>query len=93
MKRIKKAVILIINVIILLLIASRISFKGEPGIDFVAATIGHAYGFHDWTYNPKENGVILTPPPNVNVFVKEEKGWMMGQQGDLIPIQIRIEVW
>ena len=81
--------------------------KEKLGFKFVAATIpfvpvtvvgdpcgiSHTCGFNEWAYNPKEGGEVITKPPNVNVFVKEEKTWMMGEQCDLVPIRIRIEVW
>lgn len=81
-----------VNVVIFLLILSYLPLKEEHGQDFVAATVGHSE-FVKWSYNPKEKGVIITPPPNINVFVKEEKTWVIGQQGDLKPIVVRIEIW
>lgn len=88
MNKMKKVIILIINVIIIFLIAGSIVFKEKPGFEVEAATIGHACEICKWSYNQG-----IKPPSNVNVYVKEEKAWIMGAQGDLQPVIVRIEVW
>lgn len=75
------------NITVTSLISPPLPAQPLPGV-------GNACVFTDRGYNPKDdNGIIITPPPNVNIFVKEEKAWMMGEQSDLIPISVRIEVW
>lgn len=100
-------VILLINVIIVLFILNNMVLKEKAGLDFVAASIpfvpatvignpcgiAHTCGFNEWAYNPKEEGGFITKPPDVNVFVREEKVWMMGEKCDLVPIRVKIEIW
>lgn len=98
--KIKKTIILIINIVAIFLILNSIIIKEKP-INFVSAIpivpatiagdpcdISHTCGFSEWGYNSNE-----TIPPNVNVYVKEGVEWMIGQQCDMIPIKVKIDVW
>lgn len=78
--KIKKIVVLSLNVIIMILIIGSIHFEEIPGRMFVAATAGG--------YNQ-----VLNQERGVNVFVMEEKIWFLDRRGYLKPAKIIITVW